>query len=303
VKRKMGAEPREFYVYNDPNAPPAKHLLDGRPMPPRYLGEITEVQAKDPRVKLAEWLTGSPMFRENMANRIWAHFMGRGVIDPVDDVRISNPPSNRELLEELGKRLAAYNFDAHKLIRDICMSRTYQLSSMPNPTNRDDDSQFSHGRLRRLRADTLLDSIDEVTETTTTFGGNYPRGMRAIELYEGIRRNGNYFLKTFGLAARDSVNASETRLEPTLAQALHLINGDTIEGKLGRSPVVPHMLKAHAKPVEIVDALYVRALARSPSAAETQKMLALTAGHEADRKVYDDIFWALLNSTEFAFNH
>ena len=149
----------------------------------------------------------------------------------------------------------------------------------------------------------LLDSIDQVTETTTTFGGNYPRGLRAIQLYEGIRRNGNYFLKTFGLAARDSVNASETRLEPTLAQALHLINGDTIEGKLNRSAVVAEMLKRKAKPVEIVDALYIRTLGRAPAATEKQKMLTLTAGHEADRKVYDDIFWALLNSTEFAFNH
>ena len=303
VKRKMGAEPREFYVFNDPNAPPAKHLLDGRPMPPRYLGESADIQAKDPRVKLAEWLTRTPMFRENMANRIWAHFMGRGIVDPVDDVRISNPPGNRELLEELGKRLAAYDFDARKLTRDICLSRVYQLSSTPNSTNRDDDSQFSHGRLRRLRADVLLDAIDQVTDTPSTFGGQYPRGMRAIQLYEGNRRNGNYFLKTFGLAARDSVNASETRLEPTLAQALHLINGDTIEVKLGRSPVVAQMLKAHAKPPEIIDSLYVRSLARSPSAAEKQKLLALTAGHESDRKVYDDIFWALLNSTEFAFNH
>ena len=303
VKRKMGVEPREFYVFNDPNAPPAKHLLDGRPMPPRYLGELGEVQAKDPRFKLAEWLTNTPMFRENMANRIWAHFLGRGIVDPVDDVRISNPPSNRELIEELGKRLAGYDYDSHKLIRDICMSRVYQLSSTPNSTNRDDDSQFSHARLRRLRADMLLDSIDQVTDTATTFGGNYPRGMRSIQLYEGIRRNGNYFLKTFGLAARDSVNASETRLEPTLSQALHLINGDTIEGKLGRSTVVAQMLKTHDKPSLIIDTLYLRALARSPSAPEKQKMLALTAGHEADRKMYDDIFWALLNSTEFAFNH
>lgn len=305
VKRKPGAEPREVYVYTDPHAAPAKHLLDGRPMPPRYLGESSEITAKDPRVKLAEWLTSkdNAMFRENMANRLWAHFMGRGIVEPVDDVRISNPPSNRELIEELGRRLASYDFDARKLVRDICLSRTYQLSSTPNATNRDDDSQFSHARLRRLRADVLLDAIDEATDTTTTFGGDYPRGMRAIELYEGIRRNGNYFLKTFGLAARDSVNVSETRLEPTLAQALHLINGDTIEGKLGRSTVISKMLKEHEKPVEIIDALYLRSLGRTPSTMERQKLLALTTGHEADRKVYDDIFWALLNSTEFAFNH
>jgi hypothetical protein len=304
VKRKVASEAREFYIYDDVNAAPAKHLLDGHPVPARFLGgDAPDVKGKDPRIALADWLTAkdNTIFRQNMANRIWAQFFGRGIVDPVDDVRISNPPSNRELLEELGKRLADYNFDAKKLIRDICLSKTYQLATAPNDTNRDDDSQFSHQRLRRLRADVILDALAQATETPSNFN-EMPRGLRAMQLYEGGYR-GNYFLKTFGAAVRDSVNASETRLEPTLAQALHMVNGDTIENKLARSTVIPKMLSAGKKPGEIVDELFVRTLCRKPSEAEMKKMMSIVSPAPGDKAGYDDVLWALVNSTEFEFNH
>ncbi len=305
VKRKVSSEAREFYIYDDPNAPLAKHLLTGEPMAPKFLGgDAPNVKGKDPRVALAEWMTSkdNAMFRENMANRIWANFFGRGIVDPVDDVRISNPPSNRELLQELGRRLASYNYDQKRLIKDICASRIYQLSAIPNESNKDDATQFSHAHLRRLRADILLDAMSQATETTTQFN-NTPAGIRAAQLYDGGRRTGSYFLKTFGLAQRDSVNTSETRLEPTLAQALHMVNGDTIQGKLGRSPVIADMLKLKAPPDEIIRELYIRTLSRKPSELEMRRMRGLVAGRTADRAAYDDIFWALLNSTEFSFNH
>jgi hypothetical protein len=305
VKRKLASEEREFYIYDDPNAPPAKHLLDGHPVPAKFLGaDAPDVKGKDPRAALAEWLTSkdNKLFRRNLANRIWAQFFGRGIVEPVDDVRISNPASNRELLEALGQHLADYNFDARRLIRDICNSRVYQLSSVPNATNRDDDSQFSHAKLRRLRADVLLDSIAEVTATPTAFN-QMPGGLRAAQLYQGNNLAGNYFLKTFGLCSRDTVNASETRLEPTLAQALHLINGDTVEGKIARSKVISSELDAGRKPDEIVDDLFVRALGRRPSEAERKKLLAVVAGNPKDRKGYEDVLWALVNSSEFEFNH
>ena len=162
-------------------------------------------------------------------------------------------------------------------------------------------SQFSHQRLRRLRADVLLDALAQITETPATFN-EMPKGLRATQLYEGGQR-ANYFLKTFGEAARDSVNASETRLEPTLAQALHMVNGDTIEGKLRQSPVIPAMLKAGRKPAEIVEELFVRVLARKPSEGELKKMMSIVAGTPGDKTGYDDVWWALLNSTEFEFNH
>jgi hypothetical protein len=219
----------------------------------------------------------------------------------VDDVRISNPPSNKELLEALGKHLADYNYDMKRLIRDICTSRTYQLSSAPNASNRDDEAFFSHAKLRRLRADVLLDSISSATGVVTNFGA-YPTGFRALQLYEGNRRSGNYFLKTFGISTRDSVNVSETRLEPTLAQTLHLINGDTVDGKINKSTVVSEMLAQKKPPEAILDALYIRTLARKPTESERKKLSPLVASNP-DRKTYDDIFWALLNSTEFAFNH
>jgi len=305
VKRKAASESREVYIYDDPNAPPANHLLDGHPVPAKFFGGAqADVKGKDPRVGLADWLTSTdnPFFARNLANRIWAHFFGRGIVEPVDDVRISNPPSNRDLLDELARRLSAYQFDAKRLIRDICSSRTYQLSSVANDSNRDDYTQFSHAKLRRLRADILLDSISSVTETTSSFG-NYPAGLRADELFEGGARANNYFLKTFGLANRDSVHSSETRSEPTLAQALHLINGDTVEGKVAQSPVVTNLLKQNQPPESIINELYIRVLSRKPTDAEIKALLLSVAAKPADRQGYDDIFWALLNSSEFAFNH
>ena len=305
VKRKTSSEAREFFIFDDPNAPPAKHLLTGQPVPARFLGDdAPDVKGKDPRVALADWLTSShnTMFTQNMANRIWSNFFARAIVEPVDDVRISNPPSNRELLEELGRRLASYQFDQKRLIRDICASRTYQLSAMSNPGNADDSSQYSHTVLRRLRADTLLDAISQATGTATSFG-NYPAGYRAMQLFEGGYRQNNYFLKTFGESRRESINGSETRLEPTLAQSLHMVNGDTIEGKLAKSPVIVDMLKAKRTPEEIVEELYVRALSRRPSEVEKKRMLALVSAKPAERQAYEDLFWALLNSNEFAFNH
>ena len=176
-----------------------------------------------------------------------------------------------------------------KLVRDICTSRTYQLASASNASNRDDDAFFSHAKLRRLRADVLLDSISSATGVITNFG-SYPTGFRALQLYEGNRRSGNYFLKTFGISSRDSVNVSETRLEPTLAQTLHLINGDTIEGKIGRSTVVSELLAQKKSPDVILDNLYIRTLARKPTDGERKKLNPLIATNAGDRKPYDDIF-------------
>ena len=310
VKRKVASEAREMYVYDDPNAAPARHLLDGHPVPAHFLGgEAPDLKGpdgknKDPRAALADWLTSkdNALFRQNLANRIWAQFFGRGIVDPVDDVRISNPPSNRELLESLGQHLADYGYDARRLIRDICTSRVYQAAVAANDSNRDDDSQFSHQRLRRLRADVMLDALAQVTETPSDFNET-PRGVRAMQLYEGLYRSNNYFLKTFGASSRDSVNASETRLEPTLAQALHMVNGITLETKLNRSQVIPSMLKSGRKPAEIIDDLFIRALSRKPTDSELKKMLALVSANPSDKSGYDDVLWALVNSTEFEFNH
>jgi len=307
VTRKLGSEPREFYIYNDPSAPPTKHLLDDRPVPARVLGGLGPVPAgEDPRVALAKWLTATdnPYFARNLANRVWSHFFGRGIVEPVDDMRVSNPPSNQELLDTLAENLVKSGFDLRRLVRDICTSRTYQASAVPNATNAADERQFSRAGLRRLRADVLMDALAQATGTPSRFD-QFPIGTRAVQFYprNGSRSAGHYFLETFGRSRRATVCAAETRSEPTLSQTLHLIGGDTVNAKLADSKVVPDLIAAGADPSAIIEELYIRALARKPTGAELQGMLALAADRLKDRAAYDDIFWGLLNSTEFEFNH
>ena len=185
ITRKPGAEPREFYIFNNRRAAPSRHKVDGRPMVATVLGGEGPAAANlDSRVALARWLTSpqNGLFARNIANRLWARFFHRGLVEPVDDLRISNPPTNGPLLEELARGFVKYGFDQRALIRDICNSRTYQLASKPNATNKLDDRQFSRARLRRLRADVLLDSIIKVTEWDRPFR-NFPKGTRAVQFY------------------------------------------------------------------------------------------------------------------------
>ena len=200
VNLKRGVEGREVVVTNNNDANTVAHPVDGRRMKPKFLGGAApEVEGQDPRKALAAWLTSADntAFRETMANVIWSHFFGRGIVDPVDDVRISNPPSNKELLEDLGKKLAGYEFDKKKLVRDICNSRTYQLAVTTNPTNELDEVYFSHSYVRRLRAEVLLDTITRVTGTEDRFALS-PPGTRAVQIHTG--EVSNYFLTTFGRA-------------------------------------------------------------------------------------------------------
>ena len=311
MKRINGVEPRERLIFFDVTAEPAKHLVDERPMPARVLGGTEPVPAgTDPRQALAAWLTAADnkLFRENLANRIWAQIMGRGVVDPVDDIRVSNPPANAPLFEALGSRLAELKFDLRGLVRDICNSRTYQLSSRPNPSNALDTRQFSHAHLRRLRADTLLDAIADVTGKPADFA-NFPPGTRAIAFHPrnagGDGRGGpsREFFHNFGQATRDTVAAAETKREPTLAQTLHLIVGDTVRDRLAAGVVVKNLVEAKSTPEDVIEELFIRTLARKPDGEEMAAMIALVADMPKDPATYEDIFWSLLNSTEFLFNH
>ena len=206
IRRKSGAEAREFYIYNDASAEPAKHLVDDRPMPPTVLGGEKPVPpGVDPRAELARWLTSpsNELFARNLANRIWAHHMGAGLVEPLDDMRVSNPPTNKPLLDALARHLVKSGFNLRALVRDICTSRVYQLSSKPNATNAGDDRQFSRCRLRRLRADVLLDSIVQVTGSSRGFT-DFPVGTKAVQYYPRLPgdttgpHTGDGFFDTFG---------------------------------------------------------------------------------------------------------
>ncbi len=309
VRGKGGANAQELYIYNDNARQTSEHPVDGRKVPPKFLGGAApDTGGEDPRAALAEWLTSgdNEAFAQNLANRAWAHFFGRGIVEPVDDMRITNPPSNGALLDALAAKLVGYDFDMRRLVRDIVTSHTYGLSSTANAANARDERFFSRSYVRRLQAEVLLDTLSAATETVSRFSRT-PVEFRAVELFEGGR--GDYFLDTFGAASRETVCACEVSKEANLAQALHLINGNTLSNKLRESRVVYDLVQSSAAPEEIVEQLYLRTLSRKPSEAEVATMIELV-GHDAEsadanvrRAAYDDVFWALVNSTEFGFNH
>ncbi len=303
VGRKSGEDPRETVVFNNGSGG-VKHPVGGKDMAPKFLGGAQPEIAKgaDRRQVLAEWLTApdNPYFARNLSNLVWAHFFGKGIIDPVDDVRVSNPASNPELLDKLAAQLTAYRYDFKKLVRDICLSRTYQLSSVPNATNAGDDRNFSHSAVRRIRAEILLDALSAVTESSEKLRG-LPQGARAMEIADG--RTSTYFLTTFGRATRETPCSCEVKMEPNLSQALHLLNGDAVNAKVMNGGLVKKLLKAGRQPGEIIEELYLRTLGRLPTATETTKLQAFFTEGKKNDVVLNDLFWSLLNAKEFVFNH
>lgn len=311
INRKPGAEPREKRIFWDTTKPPASHLVDGRPMQPKTIGAVEPVKYDgDPRAALAQWLTSpeNELFSRNLANRIWAQLMGRGIIHPVDDVRVTNPPVNEPLLADLAAHLVASKFSLRSLVRDICASRAYQLSSTPNETNRRDKRQFSRAYLRRLRADVFIDSVVAVTGIPRGMG-NFPEGTRAIDYYprsvggtEGPNFGDNVF-KCLGRSARGSVSSSETKTAPTISQALHLSVGDTIQPRLGCNGLLQAYVKGKTPPASAIEELFIRCLARKPTGEELAVFQQRIPNSPATPQPYEDLVWALLNSTEFMFNH
>jgi len=302
IGRKGSEDPRELVVFNSGGGE-VGHLVGGRAMPPKFLGGATpDVAGKDRRQVLADWLASSdnPYFARNLSNMIWAHFYGVGIIDPVDDVRISNPASNPELLDELAKKFTEYNYDFRKLVRDICTSRTYQLSTKRNPTNELDELNFAHGSVRRIRAEVLLDVVSQVTETKNKFAG-LPLGARAVQIADG--NVSDYFLTTFGRATRTTVCSCEVKMEPNLSQALHLLNGETTTQRIANGQVIDRMLGENKTPEAIIDEVYLRCLVRHPTEAEKAKLLEAVNQGPDKNQMLQDVFWAVLNSKEFMFNH
>ena len=308
IRRKQGVQYRDFIVYNDRNASPALHMVDRRPVPASVLGEEQPVPDEADQLEyLADWLTSpdNPHFSRNFANRIWAHFFARGLVEPVDDMRITNPPTNGPLLDALSKRFAESDFDLRALVRDICNSRTYQLSVQPNETNRDDRRQFSRAQLRRLRADVLLDTIVAATGGQHSFR-YWPQGTKAMEFYprESAPSAGDPFLATFGRSKRGSICACETRSDVTLSQTLHLLVGETIDKNVNSGTTISSLLQSDQPPEAKVEELYIRAIGRKPKPEELKAVLALADDpNQPDAQFYKDVLSGLMNSSEFLFNH
>jgi hypothetical protein len=302
IGRKGGDDPRELIVFNAGGGE-VNHPVHKRPMKPKFLGGIEpDVAGKDRRTVLANWLASpeNPYFAKNLANIVWAHFFGQGIINEVDDVRISNPASNQELLDELGKRFTGYRYDFKKLVRDICTSHTYQRSTVPTKTNESDTRNFARGPIRRIRAETMLDIITEVTDTKNKFQG-LPTGARAVQIADGGVTT--YFLTTFGRPTRETVCSCEVRLEPTLSQSLHLLNGSTVEPKIAQGNLVGRMLQEKKSPAQIIENIYIRCLTRGPRPEEMKKLLDAVEANPNKQQVLEDVFWAVMNSREFMFNH
>ncbi|MBC8356061.1 MAG: DUF1549 domain-containing protein [Planctomycetes bacterium] len=302
IGRKRGEDPREQIIFNSGGGE-VNHPVGGRVMVPKFLGgEVPELAGRDRRVVMANWLASAenPYFAKNLANIVWNHFFGQGIINEVDDVRVSNPAVNPELLNSLGQKFTEYKYDFKKLVRDICTSRTYQLSTATNDTNATDTKNFSHASLRRVRAEILLDLISQVTDTKNKFGG-LPLGARAVQIANG--NTSTYFLSTFGRATRESVCACEVKVEPNLSQALHLLNGDTLQGKVTQGNLIGKRLEEKIAPEQIVEELYIRCLTRRPTDKEKNELIAVLAEVEDKKQVLEDVFWALLNAREFVFNH
>ena len=302
IGRKRAADPREAIIF-DSGSGEVNHPVTGKPAPPKFLGGAQpKVADRNRREAVAEWITApdNPFFARHLVNLAWAHFFGRGIVNEPDDVRVSNPPSNPELLTELARRFATSGWDFKALVRDIVTSRTYQRSSDWNESNRSDSVNFSHAGVRRMRAEVLLDVLAQVTDTRNKFPG-LPSGARAVQLADG--RTTTYFLTTFGRATRENVCTCAVRMDPSLSQALHLLNGDAANQRIRDGRFVESRLKAGAPATEIVDELFVRCYGRMPSEKERLETLVVVLDAADKRQALEDVFWALLNSPEFIFNH
>ena len=264
---------------------------------PKYLdgGYEKDEPDKDIRVPLAAWMTSpqNPFFSRAIVNRLWKHYLGRGLVEEVDDFRVTNPPTNPALLDAMAKDLSGHGYDLRRLIGAILNSRTYQLSAEPTESNRSDTLNYSHYFMRRLMAEEMLDSISQVTGAPEKFKG-FPPGTRAMEVYSA-QPGGNYMLSTFGRPNRETI--CERDSTPDIVQTLHLISGDTINQKISQWKPDPAL-----NDEQQIDRIYLGSLTRHPSPEERTRLNTELKTRER-RAVFQDLLWAVLNSKEFNYNH
>ncbi len=319
VGRKPSGTRGEDLIFHKRGMATATNVKTGIALKPAAFGDKVPTIAadEDPRLKLADWMGSpkNPFFARALVNRYWKHFFQRGLIEPEDDIRDSNPPSNPELLAALEKHFIESGFDLKELVRSITRSNTYQLSALPNKFNVGDRQNYSRYYPRRLAAEVMLDSIDQLAATQTDFA-NLPAGTRAVALPDNSYNNASPFLRVFGRPEGESVCECERVQSSSLGQSLHLINASDIRGKLRNPNGRAEKLANEKRPAEAkIKELYMVAFAREPRSDELKTALEYLAqprlnsggqpvdAQKAARENFQDLIWALINTKEFLFNH
>ncbi len=282
-----------------------KHPRTGELVKAHALAEPVQdgPEAGDRRKRLAGWMTSAqnPWFARNLANRLWAHFLGRGLVEPVDDFRLTNPPSNAPLLDGLANLLIENDFDQQAVIRLITSSATYQRSSSPNASNHSDRQAYSRYPLKRIEAEVLFDAVCQTTGTSEKFRG-VPAGSRAIQLWDS--EVPHYFLRLFGRPVRATACECERVAEPTVGQVLHVLNSPDIQAKLAHAGGrVANLERQFSQPDMLVEELYLTFFNRPPDEAERNTAIEYLQRHQDRRVAAEDLAWSMLNSLEFLFNH
>ncbi len=304
ASQEFGLFGREQVVYLK-NSGEQTHPRRGGVVKPHPLDGPEMNDPIDRRVKLAAWLTApeNAFFARNMANRFWGYLMGRGLVEPLDDVRATNPASNPELLDALAQDFIKSKFDVRHLLRTIMNSRAYQQSARVEPGNQADVQNIHYARftVRRLTAEQIADAVDFATGTQEKYPG-LPLGTRAIQLPDAEVKS--FFLDVFGRPPRQITCECERTTQPNIAQAMHLLNGTALNKKIA-APAgrIDKLLKAKAPPAQIVDELYLATLSRLPQQDERQRVLGWIERAPNPREGVQDLLWVLLNSREFLFNH
>lgn len=282
------------------------HPRTGEAVPAKALGaaEADLAGVTDRRVALANWLTqpDNDFFAKAIANRMWAHYLGRGLVEPIDDMRETNPATNEPLMKALAQHMVDVGFDLKAFTRTLLKSRVYQLGSETNDSNRDDQQNFSHAAYKALPAEALLDAISQSTGVAEKFNG-WPDGYRAIQIWDN--RMPSYFFTIFGRPVRATVCECERSGEPSISQALHLLNSPEIMAKIQhREGTARRLADSELTADGLIDELYLTTLSRFPNDEERALMREAFAGQEASRRTaVEDVLWALLNTKEFIFNH
>jgi hypothetical protein len=267
-----------------------------------YTHPGVDASLTDLRERVGQWLTAkeNPYFAKSLVNRYWSYFAGRGIIDPVDDIRASNPPSNAELLQGLTDDFIKHNFDLKHLVRTIVSSHTYQRSIETNKWNQDDQVNFSHASPRRLGAEQLYDAIMIATGSPSSIPG-VPAGFRATQLPDG--KIDLSFLDMFGRPPRESPCECERTSEVSLAQTLNLINGPTIGDAIAHPQgLIARLVAEKADNKKLVEEIYLSVLCRFPTAEEAKQSEEYLTGVQNPTEGAQDLMWALINSPAFLFN-